>query len=789
VLRTTRMLTLSGPGGIGKTRLALRALHALAGDFPDGTWYVELAGVASPGLVVSAVASAAGVAEEHGRPLLDTLADALRPRRMLLALDNCEHLLDACASLCHRLLAAAPELRLLTTSREPLRVAGEVVWQVPPLPLYPRLSDAARLFAQRAAASAPGFALLPSNAEAVAEICRRLDGIPLAIELAAARVRALTVPQILERLGDRFTLLTTGDRDAPPRQRTLRAAIDWSHSLLDDRERILLRRLSVFTGWSLEMAESVCADAALPASAVIDALAALVDKSLVVRDPDVTGQARYRMLDTIGAYAAEKLAAAGETAVFRARLRGYVLAVSERGFAVGMAIAAGSWRDRVNIFHRYDADAGNAWLVLGQCLAGHQPETGLRIAVAISPCLLVRGEYARGCQWIDAFLDSPGAAAVPPGVRGAALVCRAQLTVSLDPAAAEAPARTGLELCRAAGDTFWTVAALNVMSEICGHTGHPEEAEALGAQALALARAAGDAWGEGWALAVLAVIAGLRGQTADAADRAGRSLRVMREIDHHWGAARAQLVLASLDRMQGDLAGARDRYLQALAQFREIGARPDIARCLSGLGRVALGLGDIRTARDRMAESLRLARDTGSRIGVARGLEAFADLAIREQDPERAVLLAAAACSLRETAGLPGMPASRAGRFRRAASGLPAGPDGLWAAGGRLSPEAALALALAPGQTVPGQPVPPSVPRQFRPVTGLPGANGCGNPSLTPRELQITALVASGRSNKAIAGELFISPATVARHIANIMRKLGVRSRTQIAAWELTRNP
>lgn len=790
MLFTTRMLTLSGPGGIGKTRLARRALRALADDFPDGTWYVELAGLASPDLVVTAVASALGVSEEQGRPLVDTLADALRPRQLLLALDNCEHLLYACARLCRRLLAAAPDLRLITTSREPLRVAGETVWPVPPLPVSPQLSDAVRLFTERAVAALPAFTLLPSNAEPAAEICRRLDGIPLAIELAAARVRALSVPQILDRLTDRFALLTTGERDAPPRQRTLRAAIDWSHSLLDHRERILLRRLSVFTGWSLDMAEFVCADASLPAAAILDLLAALVDKSLVVREPDALGQARYRMLDTIRAYAAEKLAEAGERDFFRGRLRDYVLAVSERNFAVGMAIVPGSWRERVEVFLRYDVDASNAWLVLGQCLADGDPETGLRIAAAILPCMLVRGEYAQGCEWIDAFLALPGARSVPPGVRGTALIGRAQLTISLDPAAAEAPARAGLELSRAAGDTFWTAAALNLLSEICGHTGRGEEAETLGRAALALARASGDRWGEGWALAILAVVTGPHDGIRPAADLAAESIRVMREIDHYWGLARAQLVLASVARLRGDHADARERYADALRYLRELDARPDIARCLSGLGRVALEVGDTVTAREHLAESLRLARATGSRIGVARGLEAFAALALRTGDRERAITLAAAAGSLRETAGLPPLPAPRVARYLSAPvsrSSPPVDPSALWSQGRALTPEAAITLALTPGtDSVPA----PSAARALScPPASPPRLPAAGQTAaLTPREMEIAVLVASGRGNKAIAGELFISPATVARHVANIMRKLGFSTRTQIATWILTRD-
>ncbi|HEV2241613.1 MAG TPA: NB-ARC domain-containing protein, partial [Streptosporangiaceae bacterium] len=271
--RSVRAVTLCGSGGIGKTRLALRVLAGLTDEFPDGVWFIELGDLRRPELVVPRVASVIGVEEEPGRPLLDTLADALRPRRLLLALDNCEHRIDSCARLCHRLLASAPGLRVLATSREPLRVAAETVWQVPPLTLpQPGAAEAPeelgryeaiRLFCDRAAASQPGFALTPANLPAVAALCRSLDGVPLAIELAAAWVRVLSVEQILARLDDRFRLLTSGDRTAPPRQRTLRAAIDWSHDLLAEREQVLLRRLSVFAGWSLEMAEQLCSGADL----------------------------------------------------------------------------------------------------------------------------------------------------------------------------------------------------------------------------------------------------------------------------------------------------------------------------------------------------------------------------------------------------------------------------------------------------------------------------------------------------------------------------------------------
>src|SRR5499427_4326209 len=272
--RSIRAVTLCGSGGIGKTRLALRVLAGLTGEFPDGVWFIELGDLRQPDLVVSRVAAAVGVGEEPGRPLLDTLADALRPRRLLLALDNCEHLIDACARVGQRLLASSPGLRLITTSREPLHVAAETVWQVLPLSVAPDGAvadpedayryEAIRLFAARAAAALPGFTIGPANAAAVAALCRALDGLPLAIELAAAWVRALSVEQIAARLADRFGLLTTGSRTAPPRQRTLRAAMDWSYDLLTASEQVLLRRLSVFVGWSLDMAEQVCSDHDLP---------------------------------------------------------------------------------------------------------------------------------------------------------------------------------------------------------------------------------------------------------------------------------------------------------------------------------------------------------------------------------------------------------------------------------------------------------------------------------------------------------------------------------------------
>jgi predicted ATPase/DNA-binding CsgD family transcriptional regulator len=774
------MVTLAGPGGIGKTRLALRVLAGVADEFPDGACYAELADITSPDLVAARVAAAVGVTEEEDRALLDTLADALRPRALVLALDNCEHLVDACAGLCGRLLAAAPDLRLVATSREPLRVGGETVWQVPPLAAESTdgsTAEAVRLFAERAAAIAPGFVLTLENAGSVAAICRSLDGMPLAIELAAARIRALSVEQIRMRVTDRFGLLTTGDRAAATRQRTLRATIDWSHDLLTEREQVLLRRLSVFAGWSLDMAEDVCTDDLVPPAVLLDTVAALMDKSLVVREPEVLGQARFRMLETIREYAAERLAAAGEATRLQHRLRDHVLTVAERNFAVGMALVPAPWRDRVDVFRRYDVDAGNVWLVLDECLAEGDVATGLRICTAIRPCLLVRGEFALGIAWLDAFLARPEASEVDPGTRGQALIGRAQLSLARDPAGAEPSARAGLALCHAAGDQFWTAAGLNLLSEIVLHTGRPDEAEALGRKAMTSAEAAGDSWNTGWALGIRAAIAGVRGNIREAAELAGASIEVMASIDHRWGVARAELGLGDLARLRGELAQAHLLYGDALGYLREVGAQPEIARCLSGLGRVALDQGDTATAREYLTESLQVCRNIGTRIGIARGLESFAALADRDGDAERAVLLAAASAGLRAATGLPPLAGARTARYLAAADRLGAGTGArLWERGRALPPEAAIDLAAGQDVRTPPQAGPGAGTAAPAPPPAPPSA-------LTPRELEIAALIAAGRSNKAIAAELVISPATAARHVANIMIKLGFRSRAQIAVW------
>jgi predicted ATPase/DNA-binding CsgD family transcriptional regulator len=792
LLRTARAVTLCGAAGIGKTRLALHLLAAVAAEFPDGVWFVELAELRQPELVVARVAAAAGVDEEPGRPLPDTLADALRHRRALLALDNCEHLVEACASLCQRVLAGAPGLQVVATSREPLRVAAEAVWQVPPLALPPPAAgdpaelacyDAIRLFAERAAAVAPGFSVGPGNAASVRAVCEALDGLPLGIELAAARVPVLAVEQIAARLDDRFTLLTSGARTAAARHQTLRAAIDWSHDLLSEPERVMLRRLSVFTGWSLGMAEEVCADEKLPAPRILDLITALADKSLLEVEPEALGEARYRMLHTIREYASSCLALAGEDRELRARRREYTLRVTEKLLAVGMATVRAPWSARIDVFRRFDLEEDNLREVLGSCLADGDAEAGLRICTAARPCWIVRGTFAEGERWMDAFLELATADTVPSSVLGPALVGRAQLAVATGSAGADEQAMAGLELCWESGQQYWAATALNLLTEIALHAGRLDEAFTRGGETLSVARSAGDRWNEGYALGTCAAVAARQGNLREAQQLAEAALAVMRDIEQLWGGARAMLGLADLARLRADPATATDYYTEALGILRQVNARPEIARCLAGLGRIAIDRGELGAARVHLADSLRLSYQTGSRIGIARGLEALAKLAVLEGHPDTGLRLAGAVSALRRDAHLPPVPGSRTQRYLDAAS--PLGEHvvaRLWAEGTAMTPAAAVNLALGePDTGAPDTGLPQA-------VTGLPSARAGDalTGGLTSRERQVVALIAAGKSNREIAAELFISPATAARHVANILAKLGYSSRSQVAVWAKT---
>jgi predicted ATPase len=646
LLSDVRALTLCGPGGIGKTRLAVRLACEVVPDFPDGAWLVELADTADAELIPRQVAATFGVREEPDRPLLATLVEALRGRRLLLILDTCEHLVEGCAALVHQLLAGCPQLRVLATSREPLRVRGETVWRVPPLSLPSSIPvsvadldrhEAMRLFADRASAARAGFELGSDNAAAVARLCRLLDGMPLAIELAAARVRVLSVEQIASRLDDRFRLLASGDRTAPARQQTLRAAVDWSYELLSEPEQILLRRLSVFAGWNLEMAEQVCADERIPATAVLDLMAALIDKSLVTFDHELRGESRYRLLDTIKEYAASRLTTSGEEDAVRLRHRDYLLRHAEWVVSQAFVRGAPSWPRRVALYRQIAGDLDNYRLALVTSLHRGDIAEGLRTCGAMRNPWLTHGDTAEGVTWFDRFLAQ--ADGLPAGLRGPALVFRGDLAFEQqDYDTVARCASEGLALCREAGDPH-EAGALRLLAVSALRAGRVDEAVTRIDEAAATAHKLGNDWEEGLALSIKAAGLARLGSLREAQATYEAALEVLRD-NNGWGVAQVRYGLGGVARARGDYLAAISHYQAALSLYQEIDARPEIARCLAGIASVALTQGDLGLARTSLTESLQLSLATGQRLPVARGLEAVAALEARAGAPARAARLA-----------------------------------------------------------------------------------------------------------------------------------------------------
>jgi predicted ATPase/DNA-binding NarL/FixJ family response regulator len=791
LVSSVRALTLCGPGGIGKTRLAMRLGWQLADEFPDGVWLVELAATGDPALAAGQVATALGIAEEPGRPAAATLADALRGRELLLILDTCEHIVDAIADLVRDLIASCPQLRVVATSREPLRVRGETVWRVQPLSLPapawpaagPTLGDAdeaVRLFADRAAAVRPGFALTGENWEHVVQICRTLDGVPLAIELAAARIRALSVEQIAARLDDRFRLLASGDRTAPPRQQTLQAAVDWSFELLTPDEQTMLRRLSVFAGWSLEMAEQVCADDHIPESRVLDLLAALIDKSLVALEDELAGDARYRLLDTIRQYAADRLAASGEDAVIRDRHLCCMLAFAENMDSRAFTRAALSRLEQVELYQRATAERGNFRAALTFCLESRDAERGLQLCAALRSLWVINGEATEGLAWYGRFLVLDER--VTASVRARALMASAELALEhQDYAIAIRNAQAGVAMCgafRAANPAC----GLRILAAISLRAGMAEQALGQADAAVAAATAHADDWEQGLAHVARATVVARIGQPAEAQAEFEIALGLL--TDHNmWGIANALYGFGSLARVQHDNASALRHFRSALELFAELGARPEIARCQAAIGWVALDELDVPTASASLAESLQLSVATGQRLGISRGIEAFAALAVVRADDATAVRLEGAAAAMREAAGLIRSTAAQArldGLLAPAHQRLdPELVTELIAEGRRLSAHEAASYALR--SVAPDQPS--SAPAAAGAAGDSPSASG-----LTAREQEIALLIARGLSNRGIGEELFISPATAARHVANIMAKLGLNTRAQVAAWVVSQD-
>jgi predicted ATPase/class 3 adenylate cyclase len=702
LLGAHRLVTLTGPGGTGKTRLALQVAADLLDASPDGVFFVPLAPVADPALVVPTIATSLGLREFGARPLLDALRDYLGDKRLLLVLDNFEHVVDAAPAVA-TLLAGCPRLAVLVTSRAVLCLSGEHDYPVPPLALpdaavtqalsrEPRANtalaveqiagaEAVRLFVVRARAARPDFALTPANAPAVAALCRRLDGLPLALELAAARTRLLPPPALLARLADAaggpLRLLTGGPRDRPARQQTLRATIEWSYGLLTAHEQAVFRWLGVFAGGcTLEAAEAVCA-----AGDVLDGLGSLVDKSLLRLEEPAAGEPRYLMLETLRELALERLEASGEAAATRQRHAAYFLGVAERadaamrraGQAVGLA--------------RLEADHDNLRAALAWTLAEADAgapvgaaEQALRLAGALSFFWFLRGHLSEGRRWLTRALEraagvgreTHAAAAAPPRGLALALAGAGQLARSQgDYPEAERLIGESLAVCREQGDADGLAWGLSLLGIVARYRGDYGRSTALLEESVERYRATGDRFGRVWTLLNLGRTEAFRGNHERAAGLLAAGARGAQELGNPWGLARARTFQGQVAYARGEYRRAEAWFEESLALHRDAPGRGDpwaSALALAGLGNVARAQGDSGRAMACYAQSLAASRELGDREEIARCLEDVAALAGAQARPRRAARLLGAAVAIREEIGTPVAPFEREAYERQVAA-------------------------------------------------------------------------------------------------------------------------
>jgi len=666
LLSGSRLTTLTGSGGCGKTRLSIQVASEMQTGYPNGVWLVELAPVADPALVSLTVVAVLGLMDDGHRPALEILTDFIHVKTLLLVLDNCEHVIDACAQLSEALLRACPKLGILASSREALGIAGESSYrvpslavpepgQLPPLETLARLG-AVRLFVERAALARPGFALTAQNAPAIAQICQRLDGIPLAIELAAARVRALSAEEINARLDDRFRLLTGGSRTALPRQQTLRALIDWSYSLLSEPERLLFKRLAVFVGgWTLAAAEKVCSDDGLDPATVLDTLSRLVDKSLVVAE-EAAGETRYSRLETIRQYSREKFAETDEVAVVRDRHLAYYVQFSE------MAEEHVQGREAILWSRRLENEQDNLRAALEWSLA-RNPDSALRIVGALQFYWHTGGYSAEGSRWTQQALERVEATAPPEGtsaperrsakakaLRGLAWLYVAQA----DNENARRWAEQSVALYRqgVSWDTRGLAHALTILAQAQFFLGERADADANLKEAVALAHAANDVFSEIGAMGILVrVRAVMFGDLESARGYAEEGIRLAREagLDNFASMMSYNLGLLAAYRLEAE--EARLRFGEAIAGFEEYRAHFAILLAKSDLAHLERNVGNYPRALELYRETITAFRDVGQRGAVAHQLECFAYIAIAQNQFDRAVRLLGAAEAWRERGG------------------------------------------------------------------------------------------------------------------------------------------
>ncbi len=652
ILDGASLLTLTGPGGVGKTRVGLRLARALLDQFEDGAWVVECGALTDPAFVLPSVASAIGLAEPAGRSLLSAIVDHLRSKRLLLVLDDCDPVLGACAELAEALVRSCSMVRLVVTSREALGVPGEAIMPIASLatpeaaatvrPAELDAIDACRLFVDRAQALQPQFAVTDQNARSVAQLCRRLDGIPLAIELAAARVRTLPVEQIADRLDDRFRLLTGGSRAAVARHQTLRATIDWSYDLLTDPERAVLRRMSVFAGGaSLEAAEAVCAGDPVDMLEILDVLGRLVEKSLVVTDPSTT-EARFRLLETVREYARGRLVEAGEGDATMRLHRDWYLGLVE---TAAQEFFRGP--EPVEWLRLLDREHDDLRAVLEWSL--DQPDeglAGLRIAAGLWRYWEIRGHLIEGRGWLERMIAAVGDDT--SHLRANALTGAGSLAfMQGDFRAAYTFHEASLALHRRIDDRQSVAYAANNLANTAIQLGDHERARALYGEAIALARDLGDVRGVAFGSINLADVATRQGDLEAAREMHEEILAMVRGLGDRWMEAFAVDTFARATSRAGDRDGARVLHMRALEILEELGDRRGVARVLTQLAELAMGDGETGRARTLYRRSLAIRQELGDMPGLASAMENLAR-AVASDDPEAGARLDGAAQSLRE---------------------------------------------------------------------------------------------------------------------------------------------
>lgn len=727
-LATARLVTLVGPGGVGKTRLAIRMASDLGRGFPDGAWLVELAELRDAGLIANAVLAGLDLRDQAATEPLALLHSYLSDKELLLIVDNCEHLLDAAAELVTDVLKAARGVRLIATSREPLSVAGEHVLPVAPLQLPSpveaqpldllRQNEAVTLFIERAAAATGSFDLTPRNRSAVVELCRRLDGLPLAIELAAVRTRSLSPEQIRDRLGDRFDLLTGGTRAALPRHETLRTTIEWSYELLDPAERMLFARLSVFAGrFTLEDVEAVCTSPELPAAGVLDFLGSLVDRSLVTKE-DVEGAAAYRLHETMREYARLQLHARDEEASLNQRCAEYYAARCLQ-FAAEGRFRLLEWLGWT------DLEIDNVRAVLRRCVDQGDAQLGIAIATGLVWFWVTRAT-TEGVRWLDALLSSAGGAAHPWPYFARGFLAVLQLDAAGGAAALE--------------------------------------------RAVALARAVGPEAALAQSLAMSSIVAKMMGDGATST----RLLEEARDVAEELADLGAILMVYEAQALNGLADGELTAVMAAAEKgarlSREAGDLYSLGMMLMNHGFAALRSGDLRQAEASFSEGLQIASQVDDRVAQCYLLSGLGCCAAGSGDPRLAAQLLGAMENLRTEVGATlnvGMaPAIEEATASATAALGRSRFTSEYQAGRQLTRAEAKRRAL-----------------RERLVPAQTGSADGSVAKLGRRGAEVARLIADGLSNKEIGARLFISERTVESHVRNVFNKLGVRSRAQVAAW------